>query len=77
MRLPGLKQFKWRTDVAISTSSLKRALKPSVLMQMELSNGKMHTFEVPTDQFHKMRYNVAFVLKEMEDLEKRPVMQAP
>jgi hypothetical protein len=30
IKLPGLKSFKWRVDVAISTSSLKRALKPSV-----------------------------------------------
>ena len=27
VRLPGLDQLKWRTDVAIATSSLKRALK--------------------------------------------------
>lgn len=46
-------------------------------MQMTLSDGNVHTFEVPTEQFNKLRYNVAFVLKEMEDLEKRPVLQAP
>ena len=77
IKLPGLKSFKWRVDVAISTSSLKRALKPSVLMQMTLDNGRIHTFEMPVDQFHKLRYNVAFVLKEIEDLEKRPAMQVP
>jgi len=77
VRLPGLASFKWRVDVAISTSSLKRAMKPSVLMQMTLSDGRIHTFEVPSDQFHKLRYNVAFVLKEIEELEANPVMQAP
>ena len=77
VKLPGLSNFKWRVDVAISTSSLKRALKPSVLMQMTLDNGKIHTFEMPVEQFHKLRYNVAFVLKEIEDLEKRAVMQGP
>ena len=46
VRLPGLDNFKWRVDVAISTSSLKRAMKPSVLMQMTLTDGRIHTFEV-------------------------------
>eukprot|EP00039_Didymoeca_costata_P026436 m.15911 g.15911 ORF g.15911 m.15911 type:complete len:218 (+) comp5526_c0_seq1:111-764(+) len=77
VRLPGLQNLKWRCDVAISTSTLKRAMKPSVLMQMTLTNGKIHTFELPLEQFHKLRYNVAFVLKEMEDLEKRNILQAP
>jgi hypothetical protein len=75
VRLPRLSNFKWRVDVAISTSLLKRALKPAVLMQMTLSDGKIHTFEMPVEQFHKLRYNVAFVLKEIEDLEKRSVLQ--
>lgn len=56
VKLPGLSNFKWRVDVAIATSSLKRALKPSVLMQMTLDNGKIHTFEMPVEQFHKLRY---------------------
>lgn len=39
-------KFRWRVDVAISTSALKRALKPSVLMEMTLSSGKICVFEV-------------------------------
>ena len=30
---------------------------------MTLTDGNIHTFELPTEQFHKLRYNVAFVLK--------------
>eukprot|EP00040_Diaphanoeca_grandis_P004239 m.27712 g.27712 ORF g.27712 m.27712 type:complete len:217 (-) comp15794_c0_seq1:531-1181(-) len=76
IKLPGLQQFRWRVDVSISTSELKRAMKPAVLMQMTLTDGKMHTFEMPVEEFHKLRYNTAFVLKEMDDLMKRGVMQA-
>ncbi|KAJ0050343.1 hypothetical protein NL108_017787, partial [Boleophthalmus pectinirostris] len=44
-RLPTLQQLQWRVDVAISTGSLSRALQPSVLMQMKLSDGSIKQFE--------------------------------
>ncbi|KAI4873450.1 hypothetical protein NFI96_027300 [Prochilodus magdalenae] len=44
-RLPSLEEFRWRVDVAISTSSLARALQPSILMQFKLSDGNVHRFE--------------------------------
>ncbi|XP_037636996.1 COMM domain-containing protein 5 isoform X1 [Sebastes umbrosus] len=73
--LPSLEDFKWRVDVAISTSSLARALQPSVLMQMKLSDGSFQRFEVPVSKFQELRYNVALILKEMNDLEKRNILQ--
>ncbi|KAF3693581.1 COMM domain-containing protein 5 Hypertension-related calcium-regulated gene protein [Channa argus] len=73
--LPTIEDFKWRVDVAISTSSLARALQPSVLMQMKLSDGSFHRFEVPVSKFHDLRYNVALILKEMNDLEKRSILK--
>lgn len=73
--LPSVEDFKWRVDVAISTSSLARALQPSVLMQMKLSDGSFHRFEVPVSKFQELRYNVALILKEMNDLEKRSILQ--
>uniref|UniRef100_A0A3Q0RC21 COMM domain-containing protein 5 n=1 Tax=Amphilophus citrinellus TaxID=61819 RepID=A0A3Q0RC21_AMPCI len=74
-RLPTLQELKWRVDVAISTSSLARALQPSVLMQMKLSDGRFHRFEVPVSKFQELRYNVALILKEMNDLEKRSILK--
>ncbi|CAB1447470.1 unnamed protein product [Pleuronectes platessa] len=73
--LPTIEQFKWRVDVAISTSSLSRALQPSVLMQMKLSDGSLSRFEVPVSKFQELRYNVALILKEMNNLEKRSILQ--
>lgn len=73
--LPSVEDFKWRVDVAISTSSLARALQPSVLMQMKLSDGSFHRFEVPVSKFQELRYNVALILKEMNNLEKRSILQ--
>lgn len=69
--LPHVATLRWRVDVAISTSTLARSLQPSVLMQLQLSDGSAHRFEVPAAKFQELRYSVALVLKEMADLEKR------
>ncbi|KAM4879642.1 COMM domain-containing protein 5 isoform 1-T1 [Sylvia borin] len=74
-RLPSIQDLKWRVDVAISTSSLARALQPSILMMMKLSDGTAHRFEVPVAKFQELRYNVALILKEMNDLEKRSILK--
>ncbi|KAM3838082.1 COMM domain-containing protein 5-like, partial [Diretmus argenteus] len=73
--LPSIEDFRWRVDVTISTSSLARALQPSILMQMKLSDGTSQRFEVPVSKFQELRYNVALILKEMNDLEKRSVLK--
>lgn len=70
-----MEEFRWRVDVAISTSSLSRALQPSILMQMKLSDGSLHRFEVPVTKFQELRYNVSLILKEMNDLEKRSILK--
>uniref|UniRef100_A0A8D2PA33 COMM domain-containing protein 5 n=1 Tax=Zosterops lateralis melanops TaxID=1220523 RepID=A0A8D2PA33_ZOSLA len=56
-------------------SSLARALQPSILMMMKLSDGTAHRFEVPVAKFQELRYNVALILKEMNDLEKRSILK--
>ncbi|XP_071087895.1 COMM domain-containing protein 5-like isoform X2 [Haliotis cracherodii] len=69
---------EFQTDIAsviFGNSVLNRVLEPTVMMEMTLSNGRIHTFEVPVSKFHELRYNVAYVLKEMEDLEKRSILK--
>lgn len=73
--LPSLEAFKWRVDVGISTSVLSRVLEPTVMMEMSLSDGSVHSFEVSISKFHELRYNVACLLKEMEELEKRTILK--
>ncbi|XP_075429454.1 COMM domain-containing protein 5 [Ascaphus truei] len=75
VRLPTVEALRWRVDVAISTSSLARALQPSILMQLKLSDGTSHRLEVPVIKFQELRYNVALILKEMNDLERRSVLK--
>jgi len=69
---PTLSHLDWRVDVTISTSALSRVFKPSVTMQMTLSDGTIRTFECSLSKFHELRYGVARVLKDMQDLEHHP-----
>ena len=72
---PSLAQLRWRVDVAISTSSLSRVLRPTVMLQMTLTDGKIHQFEVPLSQFHELRYNVAIVLKDMDNINQKSIFK--
>lgn len=61
IRFPRLEKLRWRVDVIISSGSLSRVLRPTILMQMILSNKLIKTFEVSTEQFNQLRYGVAKV----------------
>jgi hypothetical protein len=73
--LPSVAELRWRVDVTISTTTMSRVFRPSVTMQMRLTDGKIHTFEVPIAEFQSLRYGVARALKDMNDLESNPVLQ--
>ncbi|XP_063045624.1 COMM domain-containing protein 5 [Engraulis encrasicolus] len=73
--LPCIKEFNWRVDVAISTSSIARALQPSILTEVKLSDDTRHHIEIPISKFQELRYNIALILKEMTDLEKKSILK--
>ncbi|GFS46606.1 COMM domain-containing protein 5 [Trichonephila inaurata madagascariensis] len=73
--LPKLSNFSWRIDVAISTSTLNRVLEPAIVMEVQLSDGRRETFEVHPSQFHRLRFAVATLLKEIENLEMKSILK--
>jgi len=72
---PGLSKLRWRIDVTISSGSLSRVMRPSILMQMVLSDGRIRSFDVSVQQFNQLRFGVAKMLKDMQTLERHPVMR--
>jgi len=74
-RLPSLEQLDWRVDVTISTGVLNRVLVRGVTMDMALSDGNIHNFEMSVEKFQDLRFHVASVLNEMERLEKRSILK--
>lgn len=75
VRAPSLTTFRWRVDVAISTETLQKVFKPTVLCETTTSDGVTKTFEMPVEQFHSLRYNVAKVLRNMVEVERHPIMR--
>ncbi|CAF1032112.1 unnamed protein product [Brachionus calyciflorus] len=67
-KYPRIESLNWRVDIAISTSSVGRGLLSTIVVRMSLSNGEIISYEVNIQMFHQLRYNVALVLKEMDDL---------
>jgi len=72
--LPTVTGVNWRIDITISTTTLSRVFKPSVTVQLTLSDGRIRTFECSVKKFQELRYNVAKVLKEMLDLQQHPTL---
>ncbi|CAH0478731.1 unnamed protein product [Peronospora belbahrii] len=66
--LPRLQQLHWK--VAVKSEEGKR-----VLMRLQTSDGETRTIHVPMEQFHQLRYNVAMVLQEMNEVEMHPMMR--
>ena len=73
IRFPKLDKLRWRVDVSIASGSLSRVMRPSILMQLILSDGRIKTFEVSQDQFNQLRFGVAKVLREMMTLDRHPI----
>ncbi|XP_063866593.1 COMM domain-containing protein 5-like [Scylla paramamosain] len=71
--LPTLAHMSWRVDVTISTSWLSRVLEPVVVIRMKTSTGASHTFQVPLNKFHLLRFTVASLLHQMGMLQAAPI----
>ena len=72
---PSLTKLRWRLDVIISTGSLNRVFVPQFLMEMRLSNGSIKSFYMTADQVQGLRFQVAKVLRAMQEVERHPIMR--
>lgn len=70
-----LTHLRWRIDITISSSILSRVLEPSICIQMILNDGKVIVFELTMAKFHYLRYSIAMILKEMENLESKRLLK--
>ena len=64
----------WRVDVAISTTAMSRVFKPSVVIRLTLSDGRIVTFEASVGKLQELRYQIAKVLKNVYDLKHHPII---
>lgn len=64
-----------RVDVAITSDSLAKVMRPVITMEASLSDSRVITFEVPVDKFHELRYSVAKVLQTITAAEAAPALK--
>jgi hypothetical protein len=63
-----LKEMTWRIDVALSTNSLSRVLKPEIQVKMVRDNEEI-TFHMTVAQFQEFRRQTASILKDIFTME--------
>lgn len=67
--------MRWRIDVTISSSTLNRVMRPSILLELTLNDGSVELFDVPLEEFHILRYSCAKALSAMGAIESHPVLK--
>ena len=50
-------------------------MRPSVLLELGLSNGRIHTLEAGLESFQTLRYQVAKALSDMGHLDAHPALK--
>ncbi|XP_044765509.1 uncharacterized protein LOC123321798 [Coccinella septempunctata] len=59
-----LKSLKWRIDLSLSNEFVNKNAK-SIIIQVNLSNGEKTTIKVDIKMFHRLRYNISLILREL------------
>ena len=62
-------------DVVISTSALNRVFVPQFLVEFHLSNHQVMSFYLTSFQVQNLRFQVAKVLRAMQEVERHPIMR--
>ncbi|KAK4872127.1 hypothetical protein RN001_016251 [Aquatica leii] len=73
--VPKMSGFKWRIDISFACGFLKKQVPPTIIVNLQLSSGEKYVFEIDLKTFHKLRFNIALALKEMNSLEKLSVVK--
>ena len=72
-----LVQLKWRVDVTMTTNTMHRVRKPSILLQFHFDDGRIECTECSVEKFQDLRYNVARMLKDMRQIERSRWVEDP
>lgn len=61
--------------MTISSSSVSRVMRPSVVLELGLSDGRSRTLEAGLEAFQGLRYAVAKALADMNNLDAHPALK--
>ncbi|XP_055375285.1 COMM domain-containing protein 5 [Condylostylus longicornis] len=63
------KRFQWKINISLIDSGISHLNQPTVIIHFQTVNDEIKTFELPLSMFHRLRYNVALLLKELQSWE--------
>lgn len=70
------KNVEWRLNISFLESGISgRLSQPTIVLHIFLGNLQYKTVEMTVAMFHRLRYNIACLLKEMQVLENRQIMK--
>lgn len=70
------KAIEWRLNISLMESGISGRLShPTIVLHILLGNSKYKTFEMTVAMFHRLRYNIACLMKEMLMLENRQLLK--
>ena len=61
----------WKVDVVVASELLNRVAVPTVLVALQLSDGRVLTYRLSTEELHQWRYSLAKGVKDLAYLEKK------
>lgn len=69
-----IRKFEWRLNISLINTESTKLSRPTTILNFEY-RGEFRTIELSIPQFHRMRYTIALILKEMQNLEDRQIMK--
>ncbi|XP_019873454.1 COMM domain-containing protein 5 [Aethina tumida] len=60
-----LSYLKWRIDISLVNSTLVKKVPTSVILSVSMKNQRKITITVDAKNYHKLRFNIALILKEL------------
>lgn len=69
------KRMQWRINISLGDCGITQLSQPTIIIHFQTPNGECRTLEFPVAMFHRLRYNIALLLKEMQSLENRALMK--
>ncbi|XP_060537366.1 uncharacterized protein LOC132708802 [Cylas formicarius] len=66
--------IKWRIDISLHNSTLGSKILPSIMLIIKMKDGRCYTIEMNLIMFHKLRFNIAVILKEMSKLKSSSIV---
>jgi hypothetical protein len=70
-RPPTLRELRWRLDVALSSESVGRILRPQLTLSCSLDDGSSEAFHVSKAQLDELRFAAASMLADMSTMESK------